>query len=62
MVGAIMTRQDIINACAAAVLELFDPYDLADIGGSWEDATRETLHLLETDPAVIASWLHEIRG
>ena len=54
-----MARDDIIKACASALVEMLDPYELDDQGATDGDAFAETVHLLETDPAALIAWLAE---
>ena len=54
-----MAREDIIKACANAICDMIDPYELDDQGATDGDAFAEAVHLLETDPAALVAWLAE---
>ena len=47
----------LLEELAAAIAELYDPYELADNDATEAELYAETLRLLETEPETIAEWL-----
>lgn len=46
-----------VEEMALAILELYDPYELADNDATEAELYGETMRLLETEPETIAEWL-----
>lgn len=49
-----------IEELAREIADMFDPYELADNGATWEGLYGETTRLLETDPAALLAWVREL--
>lgn len=52
-----MRREDIITACARAICDRFDVYEMHDAGATDCELYAETVELLETDPRALLAWL-----
>lgn len=49
-----------IEELARDLAGLYDPYELADQGATWEGLYDETARLLETNPAALLAWVNEL--
>ena len=52
-----MTRKRLIEIVAWRIVDLYDPYELADIGGDEWGLFSETVRLLEEDPRAVLEYL-----
>ena len=55
-----MKRAELVEACARAVCDAYDPYELMDHGATEHELYEETLRLIETEPETILGWLMEV--
>lgn len=54
---ALLAMAAILEELARAIVEMYDPYELADNDATEAELYGETLRLLETEPETIAEWL-----
>ena len=54
-----MKRQEIIEVCARNVADMFDPYELADVGADELELFQEAVRLLGEDPKAVHDWMME---
>lgn len=52
-----MDMRELMEETARRIVEIYDPYELHDLGGDEHELFCETMRLLETEPETVLFWM-----